>query len=67
MVKVTGKRKRFRMTLPVFDEIADEVYHRVQRRTNRIVARPGQEMVGIENGRGEGDRLGGVVGVASSE
>lgn len=36
IVKVTGYRYALRMTLPVLDDMADEVYHSEHSRTNRI-------------------------------
>jgi hypothetical protein len=46
MVSVTGNRKLLRMTLPVFDESADEEYHSVHRRMNFMV-----DAEGSGNGR----------------
>jgi hypothetical protein len=64
MVRVTGYGKRLRITFPVLEETAEEVYHRAQRTTKRIVDIEGQDKVSNENGRGDGDRR--DVGVPTS-
>jgi hypothetical protein len=66
MVRVTGYGKRLRITFPVLEETAEEVYHRPQRTTKRIVDIEGQAKVSNENGRGVGDRRRGDKGAPTS-
>ena len=57
MVRVTGNLNWLRMTLPVLEDTADVVYHRVQRDTKRIVSVEGKASGGRRKGLGDGDRL----------
>lgn len=56
MVRVTGNLKWLRMTLPVFEESAEDVYHKEHSATKRIVSSPGTVTCGIAKGWGEGER-----------
>lgn len=58
MVKVTGKRKLLRITLPVFELRAEHEYHKMHNDTKRIVETCGIVNRGTAKGRGEGEREG---------
>jgi hypothetical protein len=58
MVKVTGNLKLLRITLPVFELRAEQVYQSRQSATNRIVCIVGVVNRGTAKGLGEGVRVG---------
>jgi hypothetical protein len=57
MVIVTGNRKLVMMTLPVFDDSAEDVYHSTHSATKRIVSVLGTVRVGMAKGFGAGEEV----------